>query len=61
MDFSLNEAQRAWQMRARQFAEKEIRPISLVRDAIIWTHIAGDAVQRMRALRHLTQGGGEHR
>lgn len=33
----------------------------LVRDAIIWTHIAGDAVQRMRALRHLTRsGGGTH-
>jgi alkylation response protein AidB-like acyl-CoA dehydrogenase len=25
----------------------------LVRDAIIWTHIAGDAVQRMKAVRHL--------
>jgi len=32
----------------------------LVRDAIIWTHIAGDAVQRMRALRHLTRSGGGH-
>ena len=25
----------------------------LVRDAIIWTHIAGDAVQRMRAIANL--------
>jgi alkylation response protein AidB-like acyl-CoA dehydrogenase len=25
----------------------------LVRDAIIWTHIAGDSVQRMKAIRHM--------
>jgi alkylation response protein AidB-like acyl-CoA dehydrogenase len=25
----------------------------LVRDAMIWTHLAGDSVQRMRSLRHL--------
>jgi alkylation response protein AidB-like acyl-CoA dehydrogenase len=25
----------------------------LVRDAIIWTHIAGDSVQRMKAVRHM--------
>ena len=29
MDFSLNEEQRAWQARARTFAQEEIRPISL--------------------------------
>src|SRR5216117_1859222 len=34
MDFSLNEEQRAWQMKARKFALEEIRPISLARDAI---------------------------
>jgi alkylation response protein AidB-like acyl-CoA dehydrogenase len=27
----------------------------LVRDAIIWTHIAGDSVQRMRAASHLVE------
>ena len=34
MDFSLNEEQRAWQMKARQFAHDEIRPLSLPRDRI---------------------------
>src|SRR5215216_143502 len=34
MDFALNEEQRAWQLKARKFAEEEIRPISLQRDAI---------------------------
>jgi alkylation response protein AidB-like acyl-CoA dehydrogenase len=34
VDFSLNEEQRAWQMKARQFAEEEIRPISLQRDMV---------------------------
>ena len=34
MDFSLNEEQTAWQMKARKFAQEEIRPISLARDAI---------------------------
>jgi alkylation response protein AidB-like acyl-CoA dehydrogenase len=34
MDFGLNEEQRAWQMKARKFAEDEIRPISLERDRI---------------------------
>jgi acyl-CoA dehydrogenase len=34
MDFSLTDEQRDWQMRARKFAEEEIRPISLERDAI---------------------------
>ncbi len=34
MDFALNEEQRAWQMKARQFAEEEIRPLSLARDRI---------------------------
>jgi acyl-CoA dehydrogenase len=33
MDFALNEEQRAWQMKARRFAEQEIAPISLARDA----------------------------
>jgi alkylation response protein AidB-like acyl-CoA dehydrogenase len=27
----------------------------LVRDAIIWTHIAGDSVQRMKAIRHMIE------
>ena len=34
MDFSLNDTQREWQMRARKFAAEEIRPISLQRDSI---------------------------
>jgi len=34
MDFSLNEEQIAWQMKARKFAEEEIKPISLKRDQI---------------------------
>jgi acyl-CoA dehydrogenase len=34
MDFALSNEQRHWQMTARQFAEEEIRPISLTRDAI---------------------------
>ena len=34
MDFSLTEEQRAWQMKARKFADEEIRPISLQRDQI---------------------------
>jgi acyl-CoA dehydrogenase len=34
MDFSLNEEQRAWQMEARAFARREIRPLSLKRDQI---------------------------
>ena len=34
MDFNLSNEQRAWQMTARKFAEEEIRPISLERDAI---------------------------
>jgi alkylation response protein AidB-like acyl-CoA dehydrogenase len=31
---TLNEEQRAWQMKARKFAQEEIRPISLARDHI---------------------------
>jgi acyl-CoA dehydrogenase len=31
------------------------RADKLVRDAIIWTHLAGDAVQRMKAARRLTR------
>ena len=34
MDFGLNAGQRAWQMKAREFALEEIRPMSLARDAI---------------------------
>lgn len=34
MDFSLNEEQRAWQMKARKFAQEEICPLSLQRDRI---------------------------
>ena len=35
MDFSLNEEQTAWQMKARKFAQEEIKPISLARDQIV--------------------------
>ena len=34
MDFSLSEDQLAWQMKARAFADDEVRPITLERDAI---------------------------
>ncbi|MBI4192146.1 MAG: acyl-CoA dehydrogenase family protein, partial [Betaproteobacteria bacterium] len=34
MDFSLNEEQRAWQLKARKFADEVIRPVSLQRDRI---------------------------
>ena len=34
MDFELNAEQRAWQSKAREFAEEEIRPLSLAREAI---------------------------
>ena len=34
MDVSLNAEQRAWQLKARQFAQQELRPISLERDRI---------------------------
>jgi alkylation response protein AidB-like acyl-CoA dehydrogenase len=34
MDFSLNDTQRAWQMRARTFARETLRPVSLHRDQI---------------------------
>ena len=34
MDFALNEEQRAWQLKAREFAHEAIRPISLQRDRI---------------------------
>ena len=34
MDFELNAEQRAWQSKARAFAEEEIRPLSLAREAI---------------------------
>lgn len=34
MDFSLSTEQQAWQMKAREFAREEIRPISLKRDQI---------------------------
>jgi acyl-CoA dehydrogenase len=38
MDFALSNEQRSWQMTARKFAEEEIRPISLARDAIPTAH-----------------------
>ncbi len=34
MDFSLTEEQRAWQLKARKFAQEVLRPISLQRDRI---------------------------
>ena len=34
MDFTLSNEQRSWQMTARKFADEEIRPLSLARDAI---------------------------
>lgn len=35
MDFSLNDEQRAWQLKARQFCDEHIRPISVERDRVI--------------------------
>jgi len=35
MDFSLNDAQREWQTKARKFADEVIRPVSLARDRIL--------------------------
>jgi len=34
VDFTLSQEQRAWQLKARQFAEEDIRPLSLARDRI---------------------------
>ena len=34
MNVSLSEEQRAWQLKARQFAQEELRPVSLERDRI---------------------------
>ena len=34
MDFSLNEEQRGWQLKAREFAREELRPASLARDQV---------------------------
>ena len=34
MDFSLNEVQRGWQLKAREFAREELRPLSLRRDQV---------------------------
>ena len=34
MDFALNEEQRAWQMKAREFAQEVLAPVSLERDRI---------------------------
>jgi alkylation response protein AidB-like acyl-CoA dehydrogenase len=34
MDFTLSKEQRSWQMAARKFADEEVRPLSLARDAI---------------------------
>jgi alkylation response protein AidB-like acyl-CoA dehydrogenase len=34
MDYLINDAQRAWQLKAREFADTEIRPLSLARDQI---------------------------
>src|SRR5262245_10719130 len=42
MDFSLSNEQRHWQMTARKFADEEIRPISLGRDAIADPHATFD-------------------
>src|SRR5262245_7146347 len=34
MDFSLNEEQRGWQLKAREFALEEVRPVSLKLDQV---------------------------
>ncbi|HTD90172.1 MAG TPA: acyl-CoA dehydrogenase family protein [Burkholderiales bacterium] len=35
MEYLITDAQREWQLKARQFAETEIRPLSLARDQIV--------------------------
>lgn len=35
MDFSLNDEQRAWQLKAREFADEHIKPISVERDRVL--------------------------
>jgi alkylation response protein AidB-like acyl-CoA dehydrogenase len=35
-------------------AEMPARVEKLVRDAVIWTHLAGDSVQRMKPVRRMT-------
>ncbi|OGA50403.1 MAG: hypothetical protein A3F74_27345 [Betaproteobacteria bacterium RIFCSPLOWO2_12_FULL_62_58] len=35
MDVSLTDEQRAWQLKARKFAQEELRPISLQRDQVV--------------------------
>ena len=32
---------------------KDVGVEKLVRDAIVWTHLAGDAVQRIKVIKHL--------
>jgi hypothetical protein len=40
MDVSLSEGQRAWQLKARQFAQEVIAPVSVERDRIPGAHAA---------------------
>jgi alkylation response protein AidB-like acyl-CoA dehydrogenase len=58
MNFSTDAMQRVCYLnldihRASQKGEIDARADKLVRDAIIWTHIAGDAVTRMKAVQAL--------
>ena len=42
MDVSLSEGQRAWQLKARQFAQEVIAPVSVKRDRIPGAHAPFD-------------------
>ena len=61
MDFSLSNEQRSWQMLARKFADKEIRPISLERDAIPTARETWDLGHHQQGLQlgFRTHGGAE--
>src|SRR3974377_966238 len=65
MDFQLTNEQRSWQMAARKFAEEEVRPISLARDAIAtaaetwdWDIIKKGSRLGFRTLAVPKEGGG---
>ena len=50
MDFTLNETQRHWQLKARQFAEDVIRPRSLARDRTELHDLAAKEPERLKVM-----------
>jgi hypothetical protein len=58
MNFSTDVIQEVTELNLGVHAEAgaiDPRADKLVRDAIIWSHLAGDTVQRMKATRRLTK------